>query len=307
MRSLGQILGGLWVEAQGETEIGGAPASASIVVARNLGRAFRIEAGTRWERALEAPIFTLSLVSQLNALRSTSVVTASTTGETMRLDQSIGGSVLWTRGARGFELSSEPSLDRGGVGGRVFLDLNGNAQSDPNEPPLPGTRLLVGNRWVTADTTGHYQVWGISPYEELLISVDSSSLRSPWWVPRFTSVVVMPTPHFIRSADVPVEIGGVIEGSLVVEGSRSQLPGRSLPLMLVEVGSGARTSLESFSDGSFYRMALRPGRYELSVDQGVLQSVGLIADTLRFDLRPQGWEKDTGPTISGLQLVLRPR
>lgn len=305
LRSLGPMLGGFWIQAQGESEIAGPPSSASVVIARNLGQAFRVEAGTRWERTLAAPIFTLSLVSQLSAVRSTSLVTAPISGEPTRLDQSIGGSVVWSRGSTAFALSSEPSLDRGGVGGQVFLDLNGNAQWERDEPPLPGTRLLVGNRWVTADTAGRYQVWGSSPYEEVLISVDSTSLKSPWWVPRFAAQAVTPTPNLVRSADVPIDIGGVIEGSIVLDGSRSQSLGRPLPIVLTATQTGTRTVVESFTDGSFYRMGLRPGRYEATVEDGVLERMGLLADTLRFELRPGHSAAEPGPVLSGLRLILR--
>jgi hypothetical protein len=37
---------------------------------------------------------------------------------------------------------------------------------------------------------------------------------------------------------------------------------RPLPILLVELGSGDRTVIESFGDGSFYRMGLPPGSYE---------------------------------------------
>jgi hypothetical protein len=305
VHSLGPVLGGLWLQAEGETEVAGSPTRASVVLARNLGRAFRIEGGTRWERGLTGPIFTLSLVSQLNAVRSTSLVTAPTAGEPARLDQSIGGSVVWSRGGGAFTLSSEPSLDRGGVAGRVFLDLNGNGLRDGSEPPLPGTRLLVGNRWVVADTTGQYQVWGVSPYEEILISVDSASLKSPWWVPRFAAQAVTPTPNLVRRADVPVDIGGVIEGTVVMEGTTSQSLGRPLPLVLIESSSGTRTSLESFTDGSFYWMGLRPGRYKMILEERTLKALGLGVDTLHFELLPSRSSSQTGTVLSDLRLRLR--
>jgi hypothetical protein len=305
LRGLGPVLGGLWLQGQAETEMTGSPTSGSVVISRNLGRAFRIEGGTRWERGLTGPIFTFSVVSQLASVRSTSLVTAQAGEGPARLDQSIAGSVVWSRGSSALALSSEPSLDRGGVGGEVFLDLNGNARRDPEEPPLPGTRLLVGNRWMTADSAGRYQVWGVSPYEEILISTDTASLKSPWWVPRFAAQAVTPTPNLVRSADVPIDIGGVIEGSLVLDGRMSQSLGRPLPIVLTETETGTRTTIVSFTDGSFYRMGLRPGRYEATVEAGVLERMGLRADTLRFELRSGHSVEESGPVLSELRLILR--
>lgn len=305
LRALGPVLGGFWLQGQAETETGGSPTSASVVISRNLGGAFRIEGGTRWERGLTAPIFTFSLVSQLASVRSTSLVTGQLGEGPARLDQSLAGSVVWSRGGSAVALFSEPSLDRGGIGGQVFLDLNGNARQDEKEPPLPGTRLLVGNRWVTVDSAGRYQVWGISPYEEVLISVDSISLKSPWWVPRFAAQAVTPTPNLVRRADVPIATGGIIEGSFVLDGRTSQSPGRPLPIVLTETESGTRTIVESFTDGSFYRMGLLPGHYEATVEDGMLKPMGLVADTLRFEIGPGRSLAEPGTVLSGLRLILR--
>ncbi len=300
-------MGGLWLLGQVEAEDARRPTSAAVVLARNVGRWFRVEAGTRWERAFPGPVFTFSLVSQLDVLRSTSVVTAQPVTGEARLDQSVGGSVVWSRGAGAPVFSSEPSLDRGGVGGRVFLDLNGDTRRQADEPSAPGTRLLVGSRWVTADDEGRYQVWGVPPWEEILISVDTTSLASPWWTPGYPASAVTPTPSLVRSVDVPIVIGGVIEGNLLLEGPSSQPLERPLPIVLVELGRGTRTIVESFSDGSFYRMGLPPGRYEATVEDAVLNRLGLKAKPIHFELRPSRSAGDPGPTVSGLRLVLQPR
>jgi hypothetical protein len=306
-RSLGTVLGGFWLQGQAEVQAGHSFSSAAVLVARNLGRGFRLEAGTRWEHALPGPIYTLSLVSQLDVVRSTSLVTAPAGAGEARVDQTVGGSVVWSRGGGAPLFSSEPSLDRAGVGGRVFLDLNGDGRRQLDEPPAPGTRLLVANRWVTADEDGRYQLWNVPPWEELLISVDTTSLASPWWAPQYGAMAVMPTPNLIRSADVPVVIGGIVEGNVVLEGSTSRSITRPIPILLVEQEHGARTVIESFSDGSFYRMGLPPGHYEARVDEMMLRSLGLTGKPVRFELRRGRSASDPGSTVSDLHLVLRSR
>ena len=308
-RSLGPVLGGFWLQAHAEAQASNSLSSAAVLIARNLGRGFRLEAGTRWERALSGPIYTLSLVSQLDVVRSASLVTAPTGADAgeARLDQSVSGSVVWSQGGGAPLFSSEPSLDRGGVGGRVFLDLNGDGRWQLDEPAAPGTRLLVGNRWVTAGADGRYSLWNVSPWEELLISVDTTSLASPWWTPGYAAMSVMPTPNLVRNVDVPLVIGGIIEGSLLVEGNASRSITRPLPIQLVELASGTQTVIESFSDGSFYRMGLPPGRYEARVDEMILGSLGLTGEPIRFELKPGRSASDPGPTLSGLRLVLRRR
>jgi hypothetical protein len=82
---------------------------------------------------------------------------------------------------------------------------------------------------------------------------------------------------------------------------------RPLPIVLVETKTGTRTIVESFTDGSFYRMGLRPGRYQATVEDGVLRQMGLVADTLRFELQPGRSAAEPGPMLSDLRLMLRPR
>ncbi len=303
--SLGPVFGALWLQGVLESESGGSISRAGVVVSRNLGRGFRVEGGARWDRTQPGTMVTLSIVSQLQSVRSTSVLTAPSGGAPGRLDQSVGGSVVWSPSGGAPTLSSDPALDRGGIGGRVFLDLDADGELDAGEPPLPGTRLLVANRWVTADSSGRYRVWGLSPHEEVLVSVDSTSLASPWWMPGYAAEAVMPTPNLIQGADVPVVIGGVIEGMLVMAGPSSHPVSRPLAIELTELKSGSRTIVESFTDGTFYRMGLRPGHYQATVPPGFTAGSGLVADTLRFELTPGRSASDPGPTVSGLRLTLR--
>jgi hypothetical protein len=92
---------------------------------------------------------------------------------------------------------------------------------------------------------------------------------------------------------------------VVIEGTTSQPLGRPLRLLLIEQASGTRTSLESFSDGSFYRMGLRAGRYEMIVEERELTPLGLRADTLRFELSPSRSSNEPGSVLSDLRLRLR--
>jgi hypothetical protein len=315
--ALGPVLGAIWAQAQFESEDAHRPTSASLKLARNLGSIFRVESGVRWARGFPGAVFTLSLVSQLAAMRSTSLVTAPTTGEGARLDQSVAGSVVWSRNAA-VALYSEPALDRGGITGRVFLDVNGDGRRQEDEPALPGTRVLVGNQWRTAGAEGRFQVWGLSPYEALVISTDTTSLASPWWVPGFGSAAVFPAPNTFRTVDIPVVIGGIVEGSLLLDDAASLLSDRTFPVLLIETTTGRRTRVETFSDGSFYRAGVRPGHYAAIVDSAALAALHLTGDTVRFTLEPgvmaagqtpkQRREialRAAGATVSGLRIRLR--
>jgi hypothetical protein len=316
--ALGPVLGAVWAQGRLEAEDARRPTRAALILARNFGRSLRAESGVRWERGASGGAFTLSLVSQFDAFRSASLVTAPTGGQSARLDQSVGGSVVWSRSAD-MALSSEPGLDRGGIAGRVFLDVNADGRRQDDEPVLPGTRVLVVNRWLTADSEGHYQVWGLSPYQDAIVAADTTSLASPWWVPAFGSASVLPAPNSFRTLDLPILIGGIVEGSLMLDGPTSLPSDRGFTLTLIESTTGAKTTLETFSDGSFYRSGLRPGHYTATVDSSALASLRLIADSVHFTLaalagepgesgeqRRESARRRAGPTVSGLRITLRP-
>ncbi len=58
---------------------------------------------------------------------------------------------------------------------------------------------------------------------------------------------------------MPLIVGGVIEGRVLLDAPSAPPVGRPIPVLLVEVGSGTRTLIESFSDGRFTGWVFRLG------------------------------------------------
>jgi hypothetical protein len=57
----------------------------------------------------------------------------------------------------GFQFSKLLGLSRGSIQGRVFSDLNGNGQDDPEEPGVAGMKIeLDGNHTLTTDLNGRF-------------------------------------------------------------------------------------------------------------------------------------------------------
>ncbi|OLC86072.1 MAG: hypothetical protein AUI86_10420 [Gemmatimonadetes bacterium 13_1_40CM_3_66_12] len=59
----------------------------------------------------------------------------------------------------------------------------------------------------------------------------------------------------------------------------------------------------TFNDGGFYLMGVKPGDYELSVDERVLDALAVDAEPLRFTLAPTA----NGIGRDGLELRLKSR
>ena len=132
--------------------------------------------------------------------------------------------------------------------------------------------------------------------------VDSLTLESPLLVPAFANASIVPGPNRFRTLDLPIVQAGVIEGR-VVRADRDLRGAGGVTLILTERRTGARRTLVTFSDGDFYLLGVKPGDYDLTVDQRVLDALGLTADPVRLTLTP-GVE---GVGQSGIQVVLKPR
>lgn len=294
--SLGKVLGSLSARTSFEVEQGVGPSSASGYLGATLMRGLRGEAGVSWFRGSKGPALSLLVAAELPTVRSYTTVTAGGGNQALG-SQYVTGSAIYDRARGGVDFSGSSALSRGGVSGRVFLDANGNGRLDPGEELLPNVRVIVGPTFSFSDTNGTFKVWDLLPYEPTSVTVDSTTLTSPLWVPAFARVQVEPSPNRYRIVDIPILPGGVVEGRVTSPDGRS-LAGISV--VLKHKASGEQRVLTTFSDGSFYAIGVRPGDWELTVDRKCLEVLKASAEPLKFTLTPSV----EGTTVSGLEVVL---
>jgi hypothetical protein len=296
--SWGPFLRQLWIRTGFESEELWRPTLGSIQVARQLTPNVRLDLGLSWARGTAGPTFSLNLASNLRAVRSYTTMTA-TQGSSTAVTQLVQGSLLYNNASGGIGLSRGPSLQRAGLAGRVFLDANGNGIFDPGEQGLGGVRVQVGSGSALSDSSGSYQVWDVVPFEPVLLGLDSLSFESPLWVAPTPVVRFVPGPNSYTVYDVPIVMGGVLEG-LVKEPNGSRIGGISL--VLTRTATGERRRITTFTDGVFYALGLVPGEYELTVDSEQLDLLGYNAEPQRLRIRPDG--ADSQPSI---EVLLRTR
>ncbi len=295
---LGPVLGRMTFRTTLEVEDGVGVASASAFAGLPLARGLRAEAGASWSRGMRGTGLTFLLAAELPTVRSYTTVSAGG-GRPASATQYVQGSIIYDPARRSLDLAHGPALERGGVAGRVYLDLDANGHFDPGDRPVPGVRVVVGQSWSLSDSTGVYRVWDLVPFEPTLVAVDSSTVPSPLWVPAFAAASVEPSPNRYRDLDIPLAPGGVIEGRVVRGGTGAAAPG-GVVLALTRQDTRETRTLTTFSDGTFYGMGIRPGEWELAVDRNSLAVLGARAEPLRFTMLPDA----EGATVSGLELVL---
>jgi len=179
------------------------------------------------------------------------------------------------------------------------VDVNANGIRDVGEPAIGNARVLIGSLSARTDSTGAYRVWDLVPFEPVMVSIDSLSLESPLLVPLFARTSIVPGPNRFRNLDIPVVEAGVIEGRVV----RSGAGVGGVTLVLTDRRRGIQRSLVTFNDGGFYLMGVKPGDYELTVDERVLDALAVDADPVRFSLAPTA----SGIGRDGLEVKLKPR
>ncbi len=245
----------------------------SAFAAHPLAHGVRIEVGANWLRGDAGLTYTVTVTSYFSAMRAVTSMLASP-GQPVSATQFLQGSVLWD--------PPGPSLERSGLSGRVFMDVNANGIRDAGEPAIPNARVLVGSMSARTDSSGAYRVWDLVPFEPVIVSLDSVSLDSPLLVPLFARTSIVPGPNRFRSLDIPVVEAGVIEGRVVRNGAGVG----GVTLILTDQRSGSRRTLVTFNDGAFYLMGVKPGDYELTVEEQVLDALAVDAEPVRFSLTP---------------------
>jgi hypothetical protein len=299
---LGSVLGRVWWRGAIEASSPSHLSSVSVAAASALMRGLRAELGTSWHRAARGAGVTLALAAERGWGRSYTTVT-SHGGAAPAMLQSLHGSVLVDRESRTFAFVPGPAVQRAGVEGRVFLDLNGNGRRDPDEPPLSRVRVRVGAQTVESDTSGILRLWDITPFEPVLITVDTMTLASPLWVPLFASVSVIPAPNRFQVVEIPVAPGGVIEGRVLSEAGGVRRGAGGVRVLLRNRHTGVTRGITTFSDGEFAAIAVAPGSYEIRVDGADAARANGAASIVRVDVPPDA----NGARVAGIELIVPER
>jgi Carboxypeptidase regulatory-like domain len=135
-----------------------------------------------------------------------------------------------------------------------------------------------------------------------VVAVDTLSFGSPLWLAPSAVVRVVPGPNQFTVYDVPIIVGGILEGW--VRGPSGE-PLGGITLVLTNA-TGEQRQITTFSDGAFYALGLTPGEYELTGDAEQLERRGYAAPQQRLLVPPAS--EEAGPVSVVVALPgLRPR
>ncbi|MEO5799437.1 MAG: hypothetical protein ABIZ70_09715 [Gemmatimonadales bacterium] len=262
-----------------------------------VSRSVRIETGISWRAGQQGARFTMLMVGDLPSFRTTTSIDQSRTAS---VQQTVQGSLLLDATRNRVVARAQPALSRGGLSGRACIDANGDGRCVASEEGVAGLRVVAAGVATTTDADGRWSIWDLSPYTATRVSIDTTSLSAPYLVPPFREAIVTPSANRFVTLDLPLSVGGVIEGQV----QRNDGVGvAGLLVRLTRAGSGERISLRTFVDGGFYAVGLRPGTWMLTPDAGELDVLALTAAALPIKVAAN----PDGAMVDGIRLRLEPR
>jgi hypothetical protein len=197
---------------------------------------------------------------QFSLRGSASTDTRGGIGASLSLSFSVGPDPL----DGGWRMSDQKLAQRGQAAVSVFVDENGDGRRSPGEAALEGVGITAGQYGSSEPTNarGHTFVEGLQPYEQVLVSLDESTLPDPFLVPRGKGQVVTPRSGVAAVIELAVSPTGEVEGEVLSADDRP-LPGVELELVSSDGQVVARAMSEY--DGFFLFERVPYGRLHLQL------------------------------------------
>jgi hypothetical protein len=243
----------------------------------------------------------LQFVYEFSGSRST---TSALFDGSQAYSQNIRGSVFVNNALTYHRFFDREWVGKSGARFRTFLDYNGNGVFDPGEKLLTGVNLDLNRAFAAQQITPTARyAWDLLPYNRYEVDVNDVSIENALWVPRQRAFSFVTEPNVLKPIDIPFDVVGTIEGTVLKQTSSGMKPVPGLKLQLARINGKFRKSIPLFQDGSLYSMGIPPGWYTAAVDSTQLQILGLrsVPGIIAFVIRNT---KD-GDYVGNLDFILR--
>lgn len=220
----------------------------------------------------------------------------------MRATQQISGSVGFDHTHDRFVFGNRHWVGKSATAVRFFIDENGNGAYDPRERVIQSEVYYdrpVPTRNGPDDVV---RSQGLLAYAVHSIDLTNAGPENPKWSPRYTAFSFRSDPNVFKPLDVPVFVGGTVEGEVRWLHAGKQRPAKGFTVHLRSTETDYETSMPVFSDGSFYAYRIPPGTYHARVDRQQLKTYGMIAEPPRRTVRVRA--KEGGHRVTDVDFVV---
>jgi hypothetical protein len=190
----------------------------------------------------------------------------------------------------------------GGISARVFEDINLDGRYNKGEPLIEGAKLIGvhARRDAYSKESGIAFLTGLPKNRITDVKLDVDSLENPFWVPVEKGFSFLPRPGSIEVFDIPVVTAGEIEGTISLTRDDKQIPGRYIPLQILDDKGEIVLETESEYDGFYLFGAVTPGDYTVIINPDYLKNNKLSMATSQ-----QATIYGDGTIVRGLDFTLQ--
>lgn len=164
-----------------------------------------------------------------------------------------------------WQADARAGASQGAAAARVFLDTNANGRFDPSEKLVEGAQFLV-NRGTSVPVTnsrGEALLTNLPPDVWTDVSLSSTSLEDPLWVPARSGIRFVPRPGKVATLDFPVLVTGEITGTVYLAQGAARREVAGIRIELVDAGGDVKKSVRTAYDGFYDMTGVPPGAYLL--------------------------------------------
>ncbi len=179
----------------------------------------------------------------------------------------------------------------GGFAAFLFEDTNLNGVFDEGERPIPNASVQAihsRGRAIT-DEQGIAFLAGLAKNRATDIELDVGSLEDPFWLPSREGVSINPRPGIVHPIEIPIVVGGEIEGSVYIrDESGNAREGSYKEVQLLDTEGNVVDSVVSGFDGYYLFTQVLPGQYQIKVADAELARNQLkVKAPLQVDVTPE--------------------
>lgn len=169
---------------------------------------------------------------------------------------------------RGFYLEEPARAKQGSVEVTAFHDQNANGKRDADEEGLPNLAFFSSTQNAETDESGVALITGLPANRPTNIQIDLSSLPDISLMPEFPGIQIVPRRGRTHVIDFPIVSIGEVEGTVFFQTSDAmQAVGGVILGLQKNSGNAPPVWLRSEADGYFYFERIRPGSYQIILDE----------------------------------------
>jgi len=179
------------------------------------------------------------------------------------------GSVFYDMNNKNIKLGNRECTGKGITVVRFFYDQNNNKIFDHGEEMISKGNIDFDDFCqVNNSSDGLVYIKELTPYKFYEGNVNLSKIRNPLLVPFIEKVQFTALPNKIQQIDIPLYTSGIIDGSVMYLDENGRKPLSGIRLFLQDKNDPENfQTITVFSDGTFYKMNVKPGSYRLWIDE----------------------------------------